>query len=140
MTPLPKYASRRVAPRVVAPAEVKSGQAAARIKYKKLRRFLGRLKRTIRRELQGVVFEPNGAELWAGVRGRLEDLLWKKWQSGALPGAKPEEAFFVRCDRTTMTQADLDNGRLVCLVGVALLRPAEFVILRIGQWTADRKC
>ena len=52
-------------------------------------------------------------------------------------GTKPVEAYFVRCDRTTMTQNDLDNGRLVCLVGVAPLRPAEFVIFRIGQQTAD---
>jgi len=56
-----------------------------------------------------------------------------------LLGAKPEQAYFVRCDRTTMTQNDLDNGRLVCQVGVAALRPAEYVIFRIGQWTADRK-
>jgi phage tail sheath protein FI len=54
-------------------------------------------------------------------------------------GTKPEEAFFVKCDRTTMTQSDLDNGRLVCLVGIAPIRPAEFVIIRIGQWTADHK-
>lgn len=52
-------------------------------------------------------------------------------------GAKPEEAYFVRCDRTTMTQNDIDNGRLICLIGVAAVRPAEFVIFRIGQWTAD---
>ena len=54
-------------------------------------------------------------------------------------GAKPEEAYFVRCDRTTMTQNDLDNGRLICLVGIAPSRPAEFVIFRVGQWTADSK-
>ena len=59
--------------------------------------------------------------------------------SGALLGDKPEKAFFVRCDRSTMTQNDLDNGRLVCLIGVAPLRPAEFVIFRVGQWTADQK-
>ena len=59
--------------------------------------------------------------------------------AGGLLGAKPEDAFFVRCDRTTMTQDDIDNGRLVCLIGVAPVRPAEFVIFRIGQWTADRK-
>jgi phage tail sheath protein FI len=57
----------------------------------------------------------------------------------ALLGDRPDKAFFVRCDRTTMTQNDLDNGRLVCLVGVAPLKPAEFVIFRIGQWTADRE-
>ena len=118
--------------------EAQGGRSDRSLNYKKLRRYLDRLKRALRRELQWVVFEPNGEELWAGVRGRTGALLLKKWQSGALPGRKPEEAFFVRCDRTTMTQDDLDSGRLVCLVGVALLRPAEFVIFRIGQWTADR--
>ncbi len=54
-------------------------------------------------------------------------------------GAKPEEAFFVRCDRTTMTQNDLDNGRMICLIGVAPTYPAEYVIFRIGQWTSDSK-
>ena len=49
------------------------------------------------------------------------------------------EAFFVRCDRTTMTQNDIDNGRLICLIGVAPTKPAEFVIFRIGQFTADAK-
>ena len=53
-------------------------------------------------------------------------------------GDKPEEAYFVRCDRTTMTQNDLDNGRLICLIGVAPTKPAEFVIFRIGQWTGRR--
>jgi phage tail sheath protein FI len=52
-------------------------------------------------------------------------------------GAKPEEAFFVRCDRSTMSQADIDDGRLVVEVGVAPTKPAEFVIFRIGQKTAD---
>jgi phage tail sheath protein FI len=56
-----------------------------------------------------------------------------------LPGDKPEKAYFVKCDRSMMTQNDLDNGRLICLIGVAPLRAAEFVIFRIGQWTADRK-
>ena len=55
---------------------------------------------------------------------------------GALLGNKPEQAYFVRCDRSTMTQNDLDNGRLICLIGVAVVKPAEFVIFRIGQWTA----
>jgi hypothetical protein len=56
---------------------------------------------------------------------------------GALLGEKPEKAYFVKCDRTTMSQNDLDNGRLVCLIGVAPLRPAEFVIFRIFQNTAE---
>jgi phage tail sheath protein FI len=69
----------------------------------------------------------------------IRDFLLNEWRNGALLGAKPEKAFFVRCDRSTMTQNDLDNGRLVCLIGVAVLKPAEFVIFRIGQKTADRQ-
>ncbi|NNE64776.1 MAG: phage tail sheath family protein, partial [Gammaproteobacteria bacterium] len=65
--------------------------------------------------------------------------LYNEWVSGALLGANPEEAFFVRCDRTTMTQNDLDNGRLICLIGVSVLKPAEFVVFRIGQKTADAR-
>ena len=62
------------------------------------------------------------------------------WIGGyELLGDKPEQAYFVRCDRSTMTQNDLDNGRLVCLIGVAVVKPAEFVIFRIGQMTADAR-
>ncbi|MCB1913241.1 MAG: phage tail sheath family protein, partial [Rhodocyclaceae bacterium] len=60
-------------------------------------------------------------------------------KSGHLMGEKPDKAYFVRCDRSTMTQNDLDNGRLVCLIGVAVIKPAEFVIFRIGQKTADAR-
>jgi phage tail sheath protein FI len=88
---------------------------------------------------QWAVFENNNEPLWANIRRTVEDFLFNEWRSGALMGAKPEEAYFVRCDRSTMTQNDLDNGRLICLVGVAVVKPAEFVIFRIGQWTADRK-
>ena len=71
------------------------------------------------------------------MREAVTSFLYNEWRNNSLLGATQEEAFFVRCDRTTMTQNDLDNGRLVCLVGVAPVRPAEFVIFRIGQWTAD---
>ena len=86
--------------------------------------------------LQWAVFEPNDEPLWASVQRSVSDFLLAEWQSGALKGATPEEAFFVRCDRTTMTQQDIDNGRLVALIGVAPVRPAEFVIFQIGQWTS----
>lgn len=108
-------------------------------KYVNLRRYFAYLERSIDRGSQWAVFEPNGEALWANVRRTIEDFLLNEWQNGALLGDKPEKAYFVKCDRTTMTQNDLDNGRLVCLIGVAPLRPAEFVIFRIGQWTADRK-
>jgi phage tail sheath protein FI len=108
-------------------------------KYVNVRRYFIYLERSIDRGTQWAVFESNGEALWANVRRTIEDFLLNEWQSGALLGDKPEKAYFVRCDRSTMTQNDLDNGRLICLVGVAALKPAEFVIFRIGQWTADRK-
>ncbi len=61
------------------------------------------------------------------------------WRSGALQGATADEAFFVKCDYTTMTQDDIDNGRLICVVGIAPVKPAEFVIFRIQQKTLDRQ-
>jgi uncharacterized protein len=108
-------------------------------KYVNLRRYFAYLERSIDKGTQWAVFEPNGELLWANVRRTIEDFLLNEWQSGALLGEKPEKGFFVRCDRSTMNQNDLDNGRLVCLIGVAALRPAEFVIFRIGQWTGDRR-
>lgn len=108
-------------------------------KYVNLRRYFAYLERSIDKSTQWAVFEPNGERLWANVRRTIEDFLLNEWQNGALLGDKPEKAYFVKCDRSTMSQNDLDNGRLVCQVGVAALRPAEFVIFRIGQWTADRK-
>lgn len=108
-------------------------------KYVNVRRYFAYLERSIDLGTQWAVFEPNGERLWANVRRTIEDFLLNEWQMGALLGDKPEKAYFVRCDRSTMTQNDLDNGRLVCLIGVAPLKPAEFVIFRIGQWTADAK-
>ncbi|MER0169334.1 MAG: phage tail sheath family protein [Nitrosomonas sp.] len=108
-------------------------------KYVNLRRYFAYLERSIDRGTQWAVFEPNGELLWANIRRTIGDFMLNEWQSGALLGEKPEKAFFVKCDRSTMSQNDIDNGRLVCLIGLAPLRPAEFVIFRIGQWTADRK-
>lgn len=108
-------------------------------KYVNVRRFFIYLEHSIDKAMQWAVFEPNNERLWANIRQTVEDFLLVQWQSGALLGSKPEEAFFVRCDRTTMTQNDLDNGRLVCLIGVAPTKPAEYVIFRIGQWTADAR-
>ncbi|HVG34284.1 MAG TPA: phage tail sheath subtilisin-like domain-containing protein [Pyrinomonadaceae bacterium] len=108
-------------------------------KYVNVRRYFAYLEHSVDKGTQWAVFEPNGDALWANIRRTVEDFLFNEWRTGALLGTKPEEAFFVRCDRSTMTQNDLDNGRLICLVGVAPVKPAEFVIFRIGQWTADRK-
>ena len=106
-------------------------------KYLNIRRYFLYLERSIEKSTQWVVFEPNGERLWANVQGTVEDFLYNEWFNGRLLGPTPKHAYFVRCDRSTMTQNDLDNGRLVCEIGVAPLAPAEFVIFRIGQKTAD---
>lgn len=108
-------------------------------KYVNVRRYFAYLEHSIDRGTQWAVFENNNEALWANVRRTVEDFLFNEWRNGALVGTKPEEAFFVRCDRSTMTQNDLDNGRLICLIGVAVVKPAEFVIFRIGQFTADSR-
>ena len=107
--------------------------------YVNVRRYFAYLEHSIDKGTQWAVFEPNGPLLWANVQRTISDFLLNEWQNGALLGDTPATSYFVRCDRSTMTQNDLDNGRLVCLVGVAPLKPAEFVIFRIGQWTADHK-
>ncbi|MGE0222001.1 MAG: phage tail sheath family protein [Acetobacteraceae bacterium] len=108
-------------------------------KYVNVRRYFLYLEASIDRGTQWAVFEPNGERLWANIRTTVSDFLYNEWLNGALLGGSPKEAFFVRCDRSTMSQNDLDNGRLICLVGVAALKPAEFVIFRIGQKTADSR-
>jgi phage tail sheath protein FI len=106
-------------------------------KYLNVNRLLIFLEDSIDRGLQWVVFEPNAEDLWRQVRRSVVNFLTTVWRNGALEGTSPDQGFFVRCDRTTMTRDDLDNGRLVCIIGVAPVRPAEFVIIRIGLWTAD---
>jgi phage tail sheath protein FI len=108
-------------------------------KYVNVRRLFIYLEHSIDKATQYAVFEPNGPRLWASVVDSIESFLTVEWVNGALLGNTPEQAFFVRCDRTTMTQNDLDNGRLICLVGVAPVKPAEFVIFRIGQFTAEAR-
>lgn len=105
-------------------------------KYVNVRRLAIFIETSVYRGLQWVVFEPNGEALWANVRATVEDFLLNEWRSGALQGAKPEQAFFVRCDRSTMTQNDIDNGRLICEIGIASVKPAEFVIIAIRTCTA----
>jgi len=106
-------------------------------KYIPVRRLFIYLEQSIYRGTQWVVFEPNQEATWAAVRTAVANFLTTVWRSGALVGTTPDEAFFVKCDRSTMTQDDIDNGRLICLIGVAPVRPAEFVILRIGQKTME---
>ena len=103
-------------------------------KYVNVRRLFIYVEKSIEKGTQWVVFEPNDEKLWARVRATINQFLTKVWRDGALMGTKPEEAFFVKCDRSTMTQDDIDNGRLICIIGIAPVKPAEFVIFRIAQW------
>ena len=84
-----------------------------------------------------MVFEPNDELLWIRVRRTIEVFLEGVWRSGALAGATTADAFFVNIGTNTMTQDDIDNGRLVCVIGVAPVKPAEFVIFRLTQKTGE---
>jgi len=85
-----------------------------------------------------VVFEPNDDKLWARVHRTIDAFLTRVWRDGALMGTSAGEAFYVKVDRSTMTQDDIDNGRLICVIGVAPVKPAEFVIFRITQKTSEQ--
>lgn len=104
-------------------------------KYINVRRLFIFVEESIEEGTQWVVFEPNDEPTWARVRRTVSNFLTNVWRDGALQGRKPEEAFFVKCDRTTMTQTDIDNGKLIMVIGIAPVKPAEFVIFRIGQWS-----
>ena len=103
-------------------------------KYIALRRHAIYLEQSIAGGLQWTTFESNTPALWQRVTERIDNFLLQEWRDGSLLGTKPEQAYFVKCDRNTMTQADIDQGRLVVVIGVAPLRPSEFVVIRIGQW------
>ncbi len=103
-------------------------------KYINVRRLFLYVEESIEEGTQWVVFEPNDEKLWGRVKATITEFLTRVWRDGALMGTKAEEAFFVKCDRTTMTQDDIDNGRLICIIGIAPVKPAEFVIFRIAQF------
>lgn len=106
-------------------------------KYVSVRRLFIFLERSIYEGTQWVVFEPNDDRLWARVIDTIRLFLRTQWRLGALFGRTEQESFFITCDRTTMTQDDILNGRLICEIGIAPVRPAEFVIFRIFQHTAE---
>lgn len=106
-------------------------------RYINVRRLFIMIEESIDEGTQWVVFEPNDEPLWALVRQSVENYLTTVWRTGALAGTTPDDAFFVACDRTTMTQDDIDQGRLICRIGVAPVFPAEFVIFRVQQKTRE---
>ena len=106
-------------------------------KYVSVRRLFIFLERSIYEGTQWVVFEPNDPRLWARVIDTIRLFLRSQWRLGALFGRTEEQAFFITCDETVMSQDDILNGRLICEIGIAPVRPAEFVVFRIFQHTAE---
>lgn len=103
-------------------------------KYINVRRLFNMVEATIMDGTQWAVFEPNDQDLWARVRRTVSSFLGSLWSRGALFGATPDQAFFVKCDADTNTPASIDRGELIIEVGIAPVKPAEFVIFRISQW------
>ncbi|HYH51115.1 MAG TPA: phage tail sheath C-terminal domain-containing protein [Acidimicrobiia bacterium] len=103
-------------------------------RYLNVRRLFNMIETSILQGTQWVVFEPNDMALWARVRRTITAFLLGLWRDGALFGATPEEAFYVKCDAETNPPESIDEGKLVVEVGIAPVKPAEFVIFRVSQW------
>jgi hypothetical protein len=107
-------------------------------RYVSVRRFCIMVEESLKKSSAWVVFEPNDANTWARVRIMIEAYLVQKWRDGALTGTKSNDAFFVRCGAgQTMTAQDVLEGRMVVEVGLAVVRPAEFMILRFSHKTSQ---
>jgi phage tail sheath protein FI len=102
-------------------------------KYVNVCRLLIYLEQSIKKGTAWATFEPNNEATWAKMKSTIENFLTQAWTDRMLLGAKKQEAFFVNCDRTTMTQNDIDNGRINVIIGVAPVKAAEFSIFRINQ-------
>ena len=102
--------------------------------YVSTRRLVNFLRESIDQGTQWVVFEPNSPELWSKIRRNVGAFLNTVWASGALLGATPEQAYFVRCDESTNPAEVRELGQVVTEIGVAIVRPAEFVVFRLSQW------
>ena len=111
--------------------------AASEYRYIPVRRLMLALRESIQDGTNWVVFEPNNEQTWNTVAGDVRAFLTRQWRSGALMGSTPEQAFFVKCDAETNPQDVVDAGQLVTVIGVAPVKPAEFVIFRISQWSGE---
>ena len=107
-------------------------------RYISVRRLISYIEKSIEIGTQWVVFEPNDMDLWERVKRTVGNFLERLWRDGALFGASPAEAFYVKCDGTINTPETMMMGRLYVEVGVCPVRPAEFVIFRISQWAPNQ--
>jgi len=104
-------------------------------RYLNVRRLFNYVEESVLEGTQWVVFEPNDTDLWARVRRTIHSFLLGVWRDGALFGATPEEAFYVKCDAENNPPDSVDAGRLICEIGIAPVKPAEFVVFRIAQYS-----
>jgi phage tail sheath protein FI len=118
-------------------ARTLGGQDNGEYTYVSVRRLLIYLRESIDRGTQWVVFEPNAKPLWKKIIRSVTAFLTGVWRDGALFGDTPEQAFFVKCDETTNPPDVRDLGQVVTEIGVAVVKPAEFVIFRISQWRGN---
>jgi phage tail sheath protein FI len=110
--------------------------AASNWRYVPVRRLFCQIEESIASGTRWVVFEPNDEPLWKAIVRDVGGLLTRVWRDGALMGRTPEEAFFVKCDRETNPPENIDAGTVTIVVGMAPVKPAEFVVFRIGQTAA----
>src|ERR1051325_2221534 len=107
--------------------------SASEWRYINVRRLFNMIEEAIARGTRWVVFEPNDMSLWKSIRRDVGAFLTLQWRQGALMGATPEEAFFVQCDEETNPPEVIDAGMVITVIGIAPVKPAEFVVFRIGQ-------
>jgi len=105
-------------------------------RYLNVRRLFNMIEKSILRSTRWVVFEPNNRTLWKTIRSEITGFLRMVYRDGALMGASPEEAFFVKCDEETNPPESIDMGYVVTVVGIAPVKPAEFVVFKIGHHAA----
>ena len=115
----------------------RTASSNASFKYVNVRRLFIYVEQSIKNATNWVVFEPNNSSLWARVQMTISAFLENLFRAGMLSGETPAEAFFVDIGPTTMSQDDILNGRLICEIGIAPSRPAEFVIFRVTQFTSE---
>jgi hypothetical protein len=110
-------------------------EEASEWRYINVRRLFNMIKESISEGTGWVVFEPNDPTLWQSIIRDVSAFLTLLWRDGALMGATPQQAFFVKCDAETNPPEVIDAGRVVIEIGIAPVKPAEFIVFKIGQWS-----
>jgi hypothetical protein len=108
--------------------------SASEWRYLNVRRLFNMIEESIAVNTRWIVFEPNDMTLWKSIRRDISAFLMRMWRDGALMGATPEQAFFVKCDAETNPPDVIDAGQVIAIIGIAPVKPAEFVVFRISQY------